>query len=177
MVRSLQNDRAVARRDCAGKSRHTQNCESKRGRQPEFVSEVQYSRDSGAAFLQERATARSGYRRCQQEGSAQQAGSAGLETISLAGKCSGRIAAIALPQDTAERFWEDAPSAVDCKGDRKTQTRAVALRTFRRASVSRLLSVLLSHVSALLSRAVKWRPFPVVNTSLSVDPYKPVASA
>src|SRR4029077_17485459 len=78
MVRSVQDDRAAAGRDCTGKSGYTQNCESKRGRKPESLIQVQHSRDSGTAFFQERPTARPGHRRCEQEGSAQSAGSTGL---------------------------------------------------------------------------------------------------
>src|SRR6476620_8052001 len=75
MVRSLQNDRAAAGRDCAGKSGHTQSCESKRRRKPESLIQIQHPRDSGAALFQERPTTRSGHRRSEQEGSDQPGGS------------------------------------------------------------------------------------------------------
>src|SRR5262245_43895000 len=78
MVRPVQNDRAATGRDCAGKSGHTQNCESECRRKPESLIQVQHSRDSGAAFFQERPTARSGHRRYEQEGSAQPAGNTGV---------------------------------------------------------------------------------------------------
>src|SRR6185369_14510368 len=83
MVRAVQTDCANAGRDCARKGGCIQSCKSKRGRQSESFVEVQHSRDSGAAFFQERPTARSGDRRHEQKGSAQPAGSAGVEKVSL----------------------------------------------------------------------------------------------
>src|SRR5262249_27771989 len=62
----------------------SQSSESKRGRQSESLVEVQYSCDSGAAFLQKRSTTRSSHRSYQQEGSAQPVGSIGVDKFSAA---------------------------------------------------------------------------------------------
>src|SRR5207244_859451 len=78
MVRSVQNDRAAVGRDRARKSGCGQGCESERRRQPESLVQVQHSRDSCAAFFQERPTTRSDHRSHEQEGSAQPARSTSL---------------------------------------------------------------------------------------------------
>src|SRR5262249_5307027 len=79
MVWPVQNDRTTAGRNRARKSGHTQDCESKRGRKPESLGQVQYSRDPGVTFFQKRPTARSGDWSYEQERSAQPAGSAGVK--------------------------------------------------------------------------------------------------
>src|SRR5262249_25783218 len=84
MVRPLQNDSAAVGRDRTRKGGCSQSSESKRGRQSESFVEVQYSCDSGAAFLQERSTTRSSHRSYQQEGSAQPLGSIGVDKFSAA---------------------------------------------------------------------------------------------
>src|SRR5262245_30407162 len=80
MVRSVQNDSSAAGRDRARKSGCGQGCESKRGRQPESLIQVQHSGDSGAALLQERPTTRPGYRSYEQEGFTQPTGSTGVNS-------------------------------------------------------------------------------------------------